>query len=125
MPFADELLAQTLEQLRDRLQRARALLSRRQFAEASRLLGEAYRPAFGLDRRFLQMMQPSQVAQILGRKEKVLGFAELMAEEAELLRAQGDSESASATARWALVIVQAAQLSGEAAQALLARLQRY
>jgi hypothetical protein len=51
----------------------------------------------------------------------VRAFAELMAEEAELLRLQGDAPSAVATARWTARIIESAKLEAEVG-ALLARL---
>ena len=99
--------------------KARELTGTRRFAEASRLLGDAYRQLFGLDRRFLQIMQPEQVPGVLGRTERVSAFARLMAEEADLLRLQHDTQSAAATARWTLRTIEAGKLRDEV---LLARL---
>ena len=70
----------------------------KKYEAVSALLGDAYRGLFGLDRRFLQMMQPAQVAAILGGPEKLTAFAQLIAEEADLLRVQGDVESTAAMA---------------------------
>ena len=120
MALEDELLARMQADLAALIGRARDLISKRQFATASRLLGDGYRRLFGLDRRFLQMMQPQQVSGILGRSEKVTAFAKLMAEEADLLRVQGDVQSASATAKWTVRILESAKQTGDAT--LLARL---
>ena len=120
MALEDELLARMQADLAAMIGRARELISKRQFATASRLLGDSYRRLFGLDRRFLQMMQPQQVSGILGRPEKVTAFAKLMAEEADLLRVQGDVQSASATAKWTVKILESAKQTGDAT--LLARL---
>src|ERR1041384_6777235 len=120
MALQDELLARMEKDLAALLASARGLIQRRQFAEASKVLGDGYRQLFGLDRRFLQMMKPEDVAQLLAKPQKILGFARMMAEEAGLLRLQHDTESASATARWAVKILEAGKQTGEAT--LLARL---
>ncbi len=99
MSIERDLLARMQQKLTATLAQVRTLLERRQFADASRLLGDSYNALFGLDRRFLQMMKPPQVVTVLDSLEKVRAFAELMAEEAELLRLQGDAPSAVATAR--------------------------
>ena len=75
MGLEDELLARMQADLKALIDRARDLISKRQFATASRLLGDGYRRLFGLDRRFLQMMQPQQVAGILARPEIMIAFA--------------------------------------------------
>src|SRR5438105_1217747 len=106
MSVEQDLLARMLRELNVLLAAVRGLVDRRQFAEASQRLGDAYRTLFGLDRRFLQMMQPAQVSAILVRHEKLRAFAQLMAEEANLLRLQGDASSAAATARWAVQIIE-------------------
>jgi hypothetical protein len=120
MALQDELLARMEKDLAALLAQVRALMQRRQFAEASRLLGDGYRQLFGLDRRFLQMMKPEDVAQLLAAPQKLVGFARMMAEEAELLRQQHDLESAAAMARWTVKILEAGQQLSEAT--LLARL---
>lgn len=119
MALEDELLARAEKELAALVARSRALMQRRQFAEASRLIGDGYRALFGLDRRFLQMMQPQEVAALLGRPEKLRAFAVLMIEEAQLLHLQHDEASAAATARWTLRTVEAGKLHDEP---LLARL---
>jgi len=119
MALADQLLARMEKDLAALLASARELMQRRQFAEASRLLGDGYRQLFGLDRRFLQMMRPEEVAPILGQPQRLRAFAELMAEEADLLRLQNDVQSAAATAGWTARILDAARLRDEV---LLARL---
>lgn len=103
---------------------ARHQISRRQFAAATKLLGEGYKRLFGLDRRFLQMMDAAQAAALLGRPEKVFAFAMLLAEEAEVLRQQHDAESAAATARWTLRMLGTANLANAppGIPALLSRL---
>ncbi len=120
MGLQDELLAQMQKDLGVLVAKARELTGTRRFAEASRLLGDAYRQLFGLDRRFLQIMQPEQVPGVLGRTERVSAFARLMAEEADLLRLQHDTQSAAATARWTVRILEAAKLAAD--KTLLARL---
>jgi hypothetical protein len=121
MSIERDLLARMQQKLTATLAQVRTLLERRQFADASRLLGDSYYALFGLDRRFLQMMKPPQVVTVMGSLEKVRAFAELMAEEAELLRLQGDAPSAVATARWTAQIIESAKLEAEVG-ALLARL---
>jgi hypothetical protein len=119
MTFQDQLLARMEQDLATLVASARALMQRRQFADASKLLGDGYRQLFGLDRRFLQMMRPEEVAQILGQPQKLRAFGELMAEEADLLRLQHDLQSAAATASWTARILESAKLRDEV---LLARL---
>lgn len=98
------------KELRELLSTARGQIARRQFAAATRLLGDGYKQLFGLDRRFLQMMDATQAAALLGRSEKVVAFALLLTEEAEVLRQQHDKQSAAATARWALRMLGTANL---------------
>jgi len=119
MALEDQLLARAEKELAALVASAQALMQRRQFAEASRLIGDGYRALFGLDRRFLQMMQPQDVAALLGRPEKLRLFAHLMVEEAQLLHLQHDEASAAATARWTLRTIEAGKLRDEV---LLARL---
>jgi hypothetical protein len=121
MSVERDLLARMHQQLAATLAQVRTFLERRQFPEASRLLGDSYHSLFGLDRRFLQMMKPAQVVTVIGSPEKARAFAELMAEEAELLRLQGDASSASATARWTAQIIETGKMEEEVG-ALLARL---
>ncbi len=121
MSIERDLLARMQQKLAATLAQVRPFLERRQFPEASRLLGDSYHALFGLDRRFLQMMKPPQVVTVLGSLAKVRAFAELMAEEAELLRLQGDAPSAVATARWTAQIIESAKLEAEVG-ALLTRL---
>jgi hypothetical protein len=113
MSVERDLLARMQQQLTATLAEVRIFLERRQFAEASRLLGDSYSALFGVDRRFLQMMNPPQVVIVLGSPEKARAFAELMAEEAELLRLQGDAPSASATARWTAQILETEEIGVE------------
>jgi len=120
MALEDDLLARMRIDLDALVARARQFIGKRMFVEASRLIGNGYKQLFGLDRRFLQMMQPNQVAGILGRPEKVRAFSELMAEEADLLRQQNDLQSASATAQWTLRILESAKQTRDLT--LLARL---
>lgn len=116
MGVESDLLARMLQRLAEVLASAREAKNRRLFAEASRLLGDAWKNVFGLDRRFLQMMQPAQVTTILGSPARLRGLVELLFEEADLLRLQGDFESAAATARWAVRIVEAAKLATDDAE---------
>jgi hypothetical protein len=124
MSIEQDLLARMLEQLKELLVKVRTLREKRQFADASRLVGDSYKSLFGLDRRFLQMMEPAQVAGILGRPEKLRAFAQVMAEEADLLRQQGDVASAAAGARWTVGIVEAGKLPQDelGTRTLMARL---
>lgn len=96
----------------------------KKYEAVSALLGDAYRGLFGLDRRFLQMMQPAQVAAILGGPEKLTAFAQLIAEEADLLRVQGDVESTAAMARWVVRILEEGKVRDDATdlRTLFARL---
>lgn len=119
MAIQDQLLARMEQDLVTLIVNARSLMQRGQFAEASKLLGDGYRQLFGLDRRFLQMMRPEEVAPILGQPLKVRAFAEMMAEEAELLRLQKDPESAAATASWTARVLVAGQVND---MVLIARL---
>jgi hypothetical protein len=122
--LADDLLATLLERKDALLTQVRGLIERRQFAEASRLLGGAYKSLFGIDRRFLQMMRPREAAGLFLERRKVVAFAEMMAEEATLLRAQGDGESASATGQWTLRILEAKRMREEDERAVFARLKK-
>ena len=122
MSLADDMLARLLQQKDALLTQARGLVERRQFGEASRLLGSAYKSLFGIDRRFLQMMQPREAAGLFRERAKVFAFAELMAEEAALLTGQGDPDSAAATARWTVRILEAKRLRDEDSRTLFARL---
>lgn len=119
MALEDQLLARMEQDLLTLLTSARSLMQRRQFAEASKLIGDGYRQLFGLDRRFLQMMRPEEAAGILERPEKLRAFGQLMAEESDLLRLQQDLVSAAASAKWTVHILQSAGLRDEV---LLARL---
>jgi hypothetical protein len=120
----DELLARMQKDLGALLVTARDQIAKRQFAAATKLLGDGYKHLFGLDRRFLQMMDAAQAAALLGRPEKVAAFAQLLAEEAEVLRQQHDLESAAATARWTLRMLGTANLAHgpDGLPALLSRL---
>src|SRR5690349_4867693 len=100
MALSSDLLARALERLSALLAEARSAKSRRQFAHASRALGDAWKSVFSLERRYLQMMQPGEVVTMLANPAKVRGLAEVLAEEADLLRLQGDLQSAAATAKW-------------------------
>ncbi len=122
MALADDMLARLLQQKDALLAQARALIERRQFGEASRILGDAYKTLFGVDRRFLQMMQPREAAGLFLERRKVLAFAELMAEEAALLTVQGDPESAAATARWTVRILEAKRIRDDDERTIFARL---
>ena len=103
---------------------ARAQISKRQFAAATKILGDGYKQLFGLDRRFLQLMDAAQAAGLLGSPEKIFCFALLLAEEAEVLRQQHDVESAAATAKWAMRMLGTAKLANgpEGLVGLLSRL---
>lgn len=120
--LADDMLSRLMEQKDATLVQARGLMERRQFDDASRLLGGAYKALFGIDRRFLQMMQPREAAGLFLERRKVLAFAELMAEEAALLTAQGDGESAAATARWTVRILESKRIRDQDEQVLFVRL---
>ncbi len=102
-----DLILRIIQQLAALVARVLKLKKERKYGEAEQLVAEAYRGLFGLDRRFLQLMQPAHVAQALGAPQKVKAFVELMAEEADLLRLRGDPQSAAASARWALEIFRA------------------
>lgn len=123
-PFERDLLLRMHKQLGELLAKLGPLKQGRSFAAASALLGDAYRGLFGLDRRFLQMMQPAQVAAILGSAEKLVAFAQLIAEEADLLRLQGDAESTAAMARWMVRILEEGRVREDALEVrtLFARL---
>ncbi len=124
MGVESDLLSRALQKLAAVLAEVRDYKSRRQFAPASRALGDAWKTVFGLDRRFLQMMQPAQVVGVVSNRDKLRGLVQLLAEEADLLRMQHDLASAAATARWAVGIVEAAKLPQDEMETrtLLARL---
>jgi hypothetical protein len=120
----DELLARMQKDLDELLETARAQISKRQFAAATKILGDGYKQLFGLDRRFLQLMDAAQAAALLGKPEKIFCFALLLCEEAEVLKQQHDVESASATAKWAMRMLGTAKLANgpQGLVGLLARL---
>jgi hypothetical protein len=91
------------------LVRTGSLKQEQRFAEASQLIVDACLDLFGFDRRFLQMMQPAHVAALLVKPGQVTAFAQLFAEEADLLDRERDWQSAAATAGWILGILAAAR----------------
>src|SRR5438445_13655637 len=109
MGLESDLLARMLQRLSAVLAEVRERKSRRQFDLASKALGDAWRSVlFGLDRRFLQMMQPAQVAVLLGDVNRLRGLVQLLAGDAESLHLTGYATSAAPTSHsWTELLVTA------------------
>ena len=82
-------------------------------AGAQRAAEMAYGELFGIDRRFLQFLTPAMLADRLGHPRVAQAFCELMAEEADLRKLQGDPVTASVLAQQALALLDEAHVPEE------------
>ena len=102
------------------VQKAALLLARilrlrgeRHDGDALRAAEMAYGELFGIDRRFLQFLTPAMLADRLGHPRVAQAFCELMAEEADLRKLQGDPVTASVLAQQALALLDEAHVPEE------------
>ena len=103
-----------LRKLSELLVRSATLKQEGRLAEAAALVGDGCRSLFGIERRSLQRLQPSQVAASLADSRQAWALAQLLSEEGDLLLRQGDRESASATAGFILALLTAARVPEDA-----------
>ncbi|MBS2024404.1 MAG: hypothetical protein JST92_18545 [Deltaproteobacteria bacterium] len=97
-------LLQTVEEASMLLDRVRSMKDERRYADAARELSSGY-PLLGLTRRSMQLSDPIQVPGELTHPELIRALGELLANEADLLRLEGDHDSSVATARWTLALL--------------------
>lgn len=95
---------EVLHQLGGLLAGARALKAAQRYDDASRELAAGY-ALLGVERRTLQLADPGEAQRELVDPTLVRPLAELLAHEADLLRLEGDTDSAAASSRWALSVL--------------------
>ena len=93
---------------------ARIIKARREqrFADAQQLIRDTALSSLGMEYGALLLADAASTARLLGEPSRVKVLARLVAEDGEVLLAQGDADTASARFRYALALFAEAQAHG-------------